>query len=71
MIWNCDHFSKLNAKLHILENSYIFNNDQNKTCDVLQKNYMYLIICYEKNHSKKIMFFLRQNYYKMAKNPLI
>jgi len=69
MIWNCDHFSKLNTNLHILENSYIFSNDQNKTCDVLQKQYTYLIICYQKNHSKKKK--RGQNEYKMAKNPLI
>jgi len=30
MIWNCDHFSKLNANLHIFENSHIFNNDTKK-----------------------------------------
>jgi hypothetical protein len=72
MIWNCDHFSKLNTNLHILENSYIFNNDQNNNVMYYKKEEdIFNNILLRKSFKKNYGFFLGKKIIKWLKILLV
>ncbi len=42
--------------LHILRNSYLFKNDEHKTCDLLGQLYVFLITSCKRFHSKILSY---------------
>ncbi len=53
---------KIWQNLHTLKNSYLLNNDQDKTCDTLGQLYVFLITSCKRFHLKK------NSYEKMEKD---
>jgi len=61
---------KCRQNLHTLKDSYLFKNDQHKTCDLLGQLYVFLITSCKRFHSK-ILSYEKVKGVKRTHNPFV
>jgi hypothetical protein len=56
MIWNSKQNMKYGNICKLLKTSYLFNKNEDKTCEFLGKLFIFLITCCKRIHSKSSFY---------------